>query len=117
MQITPEGLAAVYDCLRAFPPFKGWRLPPSDAVEFRVLKTKQYHGAFWSDGETPVLEVSETKHRHFSSLAETVGHEMIHLHQRLDRTETPNAEHNAAFHRASKLVCRRFGWDEGQFLG
>ena len=45
-----------------------------------------------------------------------MAHEMIHLHQRQARTETANTEHNAEFHRLTARLCRRYGWDEGQFI-
>lgn len=117
LRITPESLAAAYECLRAFDPFRRWALPHATTMKFRVIRSRTDHGAFWVDGQTPVMEISERKHGHLGSLLETVGHEMIHLHQRLKRTDTPNAQHNAEFNRIAKRVCRTFGWDEGQFFG
>ena len=46
-----------------------------------------------------------------------MAHEMIHMRQRLTKTETKGAEHNAEFHQLAKLVCRRLGFDLGQFNG
>lgn len=117
LRITPESLAAAYECLRAFHPFKRWALPPATTLKFRVVRSRENHGAFWMDGATPVVEVSERKHGHLGSLMETVGHEMIHLRQRLKKTETPNAQHNAEFNRLAIQVCKTFGWDAGQFNG
>ena len=117
LPITPERLAGVYEMLRAFPPFSRWKLPASEEVGFHVAKTPRWHAAWWIDGSTHHVEVSKQKHYHLSSLAASMAHEMIHMRQRLTKTETKGAEHNAEFHQLAKLVCRRLGFDLGQFNG
>ena len=117
MRITPERLAGVYAMLRAFPPFSRWKLPPAADVRFHVAKTKQWHAAWWIEGQKHNVEVSEKKHGHLRSLIESMAHEMIHIHQRVARTETNGVEHNAEFQRLAKNVCRTFGFDYGQFNG
>lgn len=115
--ITSARLAAVYEMLRAFPPFSRWRLPAADAVRFHVAKTDKWHAAWWIDGSTHHIEVSGKKHAHLASLVCSMAHEMIHVRQRIAKIETNGAEHNAEFKQAAKSVCRRFGFDAGQFLG
>ena len=117
LPITPERLAGVYEMLRAFPPFNRWKLPPAEEVGFHVSKTTQWHAAWWIDGATHHVEASQKKHYHLSSLNASMAHEMIHMRQRIAKTETKGAEHNAEFLVLSKRVCKVFGFDYGQFLG
>lgn len=117
LPVTPERLAATYAMLREWPPLSGWKLPPSDAVRFHVAKTDRWHAAWWIEGDTHHVEVSDKKHAHLSSLLSSMAHEMIHMRQRIARTETPNTEHNAEFYRLAKRVCKSLGFDYGQFMG
>ncbi len=102
--------------LRAWPPFCRWGLPAAGDVKFHVSRARGHDAAWWIDGSTHHIEASQRKHGHLVTLIASMGHEMIHLRQRQARTETPNTEHNAQFLRLTSRVCRRYGWDEGQFL-
>ncbi len=115
--LTPPRLAAVYECLRAFPPFSRMCLPPPWEVTFKTVRGRKNDGEYWRWARTDdhTIAVSASRHSHFNSVAATVAHEMIHLSQARRRTET-RGEHNAEFRRAARVVCRRFGWDEGQFI-
>lgn len=118
LPVTPGRVAAVYAMLREWPPYSSWNLPAAEEVAFHVAKTHRWHAAWWIDAKGKHhVEVSEKKHSHLNSLIASVAHEMIHVRQRISRTETPNTEHNAAFHRVAKRVCNRLGFDLGQFNG
>lgn len=117
MKLTPSRLAGVYEMLRCFPPFHRWRLPPSSEVKFHVSHTDRWHAAWWIDGERHNIEISEKKHGHMHSLIASMAHEIIHVRQRIAKTETKGAEHNAEFKVLARRVCRAFGFDHGQFLG
>jgi hypothetical protein len=116
--ITPERIAAVYDCLRTFPPYSAWNLPSSGAIIFKVTRNKNAIGNYTRYRRTSVhiIEVSESNVSLFSTLLAVVGHEMIHLHQAIEKTETGHTWHNAAFLKANKVVCVQFGWDEKLFI-
>lgn len=116
LRLTPDVCAAVYDCLREFRPFKGWRLPPGEEVQFSVIRNKQNFGfhAHYAGTDEHIIEVSELCNGHFSTLASTIAHEMIHMHQRRSKLTT-KAMHNADFQRRAARVCREFGWDEKAF--
>jgi hypothetical protein len=116
LPLTPERLAGVYEMLRSFPPFCRWRLPHFSEVKFHVAKTDQWHAAWWIDGDRHNVEVSEKKHGRIDSLIESMAHEMIHIRQRVNKTET-KGEHNAEYKRLAKQVCKAFGFDYGQFGG
>ena len=116
--LTPERLAAVYECLRAFPPFNRLCLPDASVIKFRVLKTRAYHGDYtrYIGTNEHFIGVSKATHAHFESLASTIAHEAIHLHQAIAKTETGKTQHNAEFKRLALRACKTFGFDYGQFL-
>ena len=116
LPITPERLAGVYEMLRGFPPFSGWRLPPATQVKFHILKTDRWYADWWIEGDTHHIRISEKKHGHLNSLVESVAHEMIHIRQRISKTET-KGEHNSEYKRLALRVCKAFGFDYGQFNG
>ena len=106
MHLTPARLAAVYDCLRAFPPFQGWRLPEADAVEFRVSLRVDEFGRYELRGEQHCIEISGVLTIDWQSLVETMAHEMVHLHQ----ARSGPVDHDAQWQRMATSVCRAFGW-------
>ena len=109
MILTPEGCAALYDALRVHAPFAKWRLPESDAIEFHVTRDRTAFGTYHF-GDDHAITISEAVISHWSTLTETMAHEMIHLHQSLTDRQT-RAEHNAEFRRLASEVCREFGFD------
>ena len=120
LPLTPHMLAAVYDCLREFPPFKGWKLPPGDEVRFDVMRSRQVFGYYIEEtrpsGVVRSIQVSSANVGHWNTLTRIMAHEMIHMHQAVARTYTSNAEHNADFRRAARRVCSAFGWDYKEFV-
>lgn len=116
MRLTPDACAAVYECLRQLSPFKGWKLPSSDEVEFAVTKDKKHFGTHthYIGTDEHIIEISEENNGHFNTLATTMAHEMIHMHQRRTKRVT-KAQHNPDFKRRAKLVCKELGWDAKAF--
>lgn len=121
LPLTSDRLAAIYEALRAFPPFSRWNLPHADSVEFHVTRHRDRF-ADWSrytrgpKKGTHIIRVSSSRHDHFEGLVMTVAHEMIHAAQAIAGTAT-NAEHNSDFLRRAVFICRRFGWDRVAFNG
>lgn len=117
LPLTPARLAATYDFLRAFPPFRRWRLPTSDALTFTLLRTRREYGHYTRERRTTdhELAISCGKVGHASTLLVSMAHEMVHLKQAVAKTETQNTEHNAEFYELARLVCRRFGFDPKAF--
>ena len=109
MKLTPEGCAAMYDALRAHQPFSRWDLPEADKVEFYVTRDKSVFGTYCYE-QAHAITVSEVVVGHWSTLSETVAHEMIHLHQSLRKKQT-RAEHNTEFRKLALEVCQTFGFD------
>lgn len=118
LRLTPERVAATYECLCAFPPFSRMALPAPPQIEFRISRAIGHDALYtrYARTDRPILEVSERRVGYFDTLALCVAHEMIHLYQDKANTETPGVQHNAEFVRIAKRVCRAFGWDPRQFL-
>lgn len=111
LPLTPHVLAAAYDYLRATAPFKSWRLPESDSVEFAVTRHRDRSADHTTYCRTldHVIRVSAYYTKTTADLMECVAHEMIHAHQTRRKTETRQA-HNAAFNRLNRRVCKIHGW-------
>ena len=114
--LTPERIAAVYECLRAFPIFDKWKLPQSHALGFHVSKTNLIHGSVYEQNAMIWMEVSTKGVSTLALLQTVVGHEMVHVKQKVDKLETPNTFHNADFMKRWRSVCSRYGWDQSLFV-
>ena len=113
LALDTDILEGAYNYLRATPPYKHWKLPESDTIAFHVCATK-YMGYYTRDAVHHIA-LSARRIGHTNTVMHIMGHEMIHLHQGVAKTETPNTEHNAEFDRLAKLACRIHGWDWKEF--
>ena len=117
LQITPDILAGAYDFLRETQPYKAWKLPHSDDIEFHVTNDKSLIGHY---ARTPrkmdhEIGISGFSIAHTNTLIFYMGHEMIHLYQAIKKTDV-GAMHNAEFKRLAKQVCAIHGWDWKLFI-
>ena len=117
MRLTPDILAAAYEFLRSTPPFRKWKLPEADAVEFHISRQVHIAGAHTAYVRTKehIVKISERNVGLIPTLLYVMAHEMLHVKQREDGTETPNVEHNAEFKRLGRTICREHGWDPCHF--
>lgn len=112
---TPEMLESVYELLRLTPPFRAWKLPPADDVEFHVVRMKGQDQAdcYWN-GNRHVIRIASNKHSSLAPIITTMAHEMLHLH--LDRAyPRDRAMHGGRFKRHAKMICLAHTFDHGQF--
>ena len=58
MNLDPLQLASIYECLRSLKPFSSWKLPNSDAIEFRTPARADVWGEF---REPNIITVSSTQ--------------------------------------------------------
>lgn len=115
LHLTPEMLAAAYDFLRTTRPFKGWRLPSSEEVAFKVTRDRNEYGHYQlRDAHTVALSSSLISQ--VGTLLFYLAHEMVHLKQEIDKRVTAGTVHNADFRAKAKLVCRIHGWDYKSFV-
>lgn len=101
---------AAYDYLVTTPPFKNWKLPASEEVEFRVTLHRDRYG---DHNEIPCkadhcIRVSAKNVATTDGLLSTMAHEMVHM--RLVSIKARDG-HGANFLRVAKQVCRVHGWD------
>lgn len=113
LPLTPTVLEAAYEFLRALPPFKRWRLPHADEIEFQVTRHADRQGHCKTIGDRHTIAVSERKIGHTASLIELMAHEMVHVH--CHRLGDRRAEHSALFRRHAATVCRIHGFDPKTF--
>lgn len=109
LHLTPEMLEAAYELLRATPPFRGWRLPAGDDVEFHVTRHVDIHGDCVDAGHAHVIRISERKHSTIQALLVTMAHEMCHMRQ--DIKAPHEGEHGKIFKQLAQRVCRYHGFD------
>lgn len=118
LPLTPHVLAAGYDYLRATQPFKAWRLPPADEVEFGVTRHRDREGDHstyrWHTDEH-IIRVSAYYVKNTESLLICLAHEMIHAHMKIKKIGQRN-DHGTRFKRLAKRVCSIHGWDTEKFL-
>lgn len=117
LHVTPEMVAAAYEFLRTTLPFRRWKLPHADEIVFRVTLDHMRLGHFRRDRyDRREITVSARSVGHTCTLIETVGHEMIHLHEDIRGTlYKTRAEHSGFFRRQAALACKYHGWDPRVF--
>ena len=117
LHLTPSVLEAAYLYLRATEPFRTWRLPEGEDVTFRITNSVHYLGTHRrSRLGHPIITVSMHRVGHTETLLCTIAHEICHLVQARDGTETKGTIHNAEFYKLAKRVCNRHGWDAKEFV-
>lgn len=122
MHLTPAMLVTSYELLRTTPPFKGWRLPEADAVQFTVSRHVDLRGQYQCATEWVGGTLRESHHIWISgrcistmdSLIRAMAHEMTHLADRL-RGFRGNALHGASWQKHADAVCKRHKFDRALF--
>ena len=114
LHLTPQILEQIYELLRVTPPFKRWKLPEPDTLEFRTIKLPDdNHGEMWKRANGSLcLTVNPLRHKTLASATMTLAHEMVHL--RLEAFKS-REDHGPRFHKLADQVCRAHGFDRGQF--
>lgn len=110
---TPEMLERAYDYLRASPPFRKWKLPDPDDVEFRVNASRQYAGHERKYPTHYEIAVSVECLSTTDALMRILAHEMVHV--RCDMLGAKGYGHGAQFRKLAKQVCQHHGFDEKLF--
>lgn len=113
--LTPHSLAAAYDYLRTTLPFRAWKLPLADEVEFCVTRHRDReadHNTYRRTDEH-IIRVSSYVVKTTDGLMQAMAHEMIHAKQVVAGTST---RHNADFKRLANRVCALHGWKYDSFL-
>lgn len=118
LQITPDMLVSAYELLRTTPPFKRWRMPDADDVEFKVSRNATTTARLLlRSGETPVIEVSSRAVSTLAPLLMAIAHEMVHLNEHLSGDMRSDCMHGREYRRRAKRVCDVHRFDPMQFGG
>lgn len=112
LHLTPEILRAVYDYLRATPPFNRWKLPAADNVEMHIVRTRNYQGQCIIDGTRHIIQISTGKICRTQALIEVMAHEMVHLHCGRSGIKP---HHGLEWRRFARSVCEYYGFDPKLF--
>ena len=112
MRVTPKLARAAYDFLRHCPPFSRWRLPSQIAI--RIDRSRKEYGSYNDPNGVHTIVVSAVLVKTFHGLLALMAHEMVHLAQRIARTDDNRTQHNREWIRRARRVCRSLGWDYSQ---
>lgn len=119
LALTPAMLAGAYEYLRTTPPFRTWKLPHADEVEFHITLHRDRYGDH-NEIPRPVehcIRASAHNVKTTLSLLELMAHEMIHGYQDVVRkTGSKRTPHNAEFKRLAKRVCKIHGFKYEGFV-
>ncbi len=117
LPLTPEMLAAAYEYLRHTPPFKNWKLPEADEVEFSVTRHRDRFADHTLDRSQHRIRASSRHIKTTYALLQAVAHEMVHGYQDgIAKTGSRHTAHNAEFVRLSNRVCKLHGFDPKTFV-
>jgi hypothetical protein len=112
---TPDTLEATYRRLLTTLPFRRWKLPHPDKIDFVVSLHRDrcaHHRAYADKSGRHEIAISARKVKTLAFLDECMAHEMVHIRQ--DQLGMRD-EHGAGFKGLAKLVCRRHGWNHATF--
>ena len=112
LPLDPAMLEAAYEYLRATPPFRRWKLPPGEQIEFHVIASRALRGRCVGRGQAHSIAISAGTIGHTDSLMMAMAHEMIHVR---DNLAGVRAHHGASFARGAAQVCRFHGFDPKLF--
>lgn len=112
--INHEIVEAVYELLRLTPPFRGWKLPHADEVEFHLMVTEAFFGDHVLENGKHRIRLSVPNHKTLARLTETLAHEMTHMKD-AENGGRCTAHHGKRFKRLARTVCRYHVFDPGAF--
>lgn len=113
LHITPQLVAATYELLRMTLPFRRWKLPHADDVEFHITEHSDIDGDCLVSGGKVRIRVTADRNNTLGKLLLTLGHEMCHVRQEV---VAPEDVHGEPFMHLARLVCRRHGFRMEDFL-
>lgn len=114
IHLTPEILEAAYNYLKTTPPFRRWKLPASDLIEFEVTGSVRFSAEHQRKSKhRHTISLSCRKIGHTLTIFVAMAHEMVHLFQAIKHGRSVG--HNEEFHRCARTICRHHGFDPKDF--
>lgn len=116
--LTPANLVAAYELLCTCPPFRGWKMPHSDEIAFKVSRCDDPAAQLvLVDGQPPLIEVSAKCTSTLTPLLRYMAHEMTHLHEHTSGEMRSDCMHGAPYRRRARRVCSCLSLDPMEFGG
>ena len=107
--LTPKNLSLLYKGFADLPPFNKYKLPHHNQIEFKVIKDPHAYGFFSPD---PLLiQISKARCGHFTTIAATMLHEMVHLTLYYNHGLKNYDEHNALFYKILHKAANTYNLD------
>lgn len=118
LKLTPDFTRGLYIMLKYGPVFSKMPLPMAAEVAFRVTRAKDRCGYYQYHPATGKHEIAldQPYNDRLEHAVETMAHEMIHLYQSINKSESRKTDHNAEFHRIAKRVCNAYGFPLSRFV-
>lgn len=112
LHLTPDILRAQYELLRVTPPFRGWKMPQGDTVEFHVTNHQDRFGdCYWKDSKQQVIRISNRKVHTLFTLNRVMAHEMAHV----EGQRRGDIGHGKIWQRLADRICHYHSFDRGEF--
>jgi hypothetical protein len=112
MRLSSESCRVLYEALIQMPPMKAWKMPPSDMVQFQVIRDPKCYGEY--EGGPHIIRLSSVKIGHLDTAIKTMAHEMVHLKRFADKDKNWD-RHDARFKELADQICKEFGFDAKEF--
>ena len=110
LHLTPDMLEASYELLRTTRPFRAWRLPAGDDVEFHVYGGKDRSADYTKTATGHRIRVNANWCGTLEKLIRAMAHEMCHMHLAID-CPGDQAHHGKRFQACAARVCAHHVFD------
>lgn len=107
--LSAKYIAALYSAFRLMPPFDRYDLPTASKIEWKIINDPTAYGYFHCDPHLKI-EISKGRCLHFSTVSETLLHEMCHLTLYNKGYKHWDA-HGATFYKLADKVSNLYGFD------
>jgi hypothetical protein len=106
--LTPKNLAILYEMACKLPPFNTLTMPKASKIGFKVIKNPGIYGCF--DEFEMEIHISRNACGHFTTIFQTLLHEMVHLALYV-RGDEDFHEHGTKFLRIKDVYSELYNFD------
>lgn len=105
-------LETAYNLLCTTPPFRRWKLPHADEVQFDIMECDTHSADYFMVGNnTHRIRINNKWTGTLSKLLANLAHEMVHLHLHTTCKSDQGDDHGPQFQKTAAQVCRHHGFD------
>ena len=113
--VAKTAVMATYEDLQKSFPFRSWKLPPAEKIEFKIECLHKWHGYAECNGfDNTIIGIDRRLLKDPPLLKMVMAHEMIHVSTDLEGDM--KGAHNARFKRKARIVCKEHQWDFETFM-